>query len=589
MGYYDNVNLQLLALLDTTASISVELGCGTGALASVLMRRAPISEVIGIEVNKAAATEARKHLPHVIDGDIEENTAFNRLDEILADREIDQVIAGDVLEHLRNPWSVLEKLTDRMSAESSCVVCIPNSAHWSMIAQQLSGRWEYTDQGLFDRTHLRFFTRSSMISLFAQFGFQAEIVQPRFSKKDTGPVADEVISTLQVAAEKFGVPREHAETEYRPLQWLFRFRRSRPKQLRKVRAIAIRGSVPSLASVRVAQPLSSLAGYRPVDWRLSLGDFVLPDPNEQPGILCTYRLHPPEQSPAWRQLDELAARGWLILHDVDDHPAYLQAQRANDFLSIRNAHAVTVSTKNLAEVVRPLNPHVYVVPNQILDMPSLPPVDVGSSVQSLRLLFAALNRKADWIEQCSALEAEVRQGRLNCELSVVDFPELSTAEGKSLRRLPLLDHVTYRKEMMRADVVLCPLLPNEFNLCKSDLKTIESLSNGAIPILSPAAASLTDVSRDCFLVAEHPQDWINHVRQLTQDAAMVVDMKKRGRDWVSRHRMWHAHAPALDQLHDSLFLQLHGLETSRKERLAKHRPLLGQVTAKKISSRNPST
>lgn len=572
LGYYDNINLQLLALVDTTASVSLELGCGAGALASVLKRRAPLSDVICVEMNQDAAVQARTHLSQVIIGDIEEELTLQELDTALAGRKIDQLIIGDVLEHLRNPWSVLENITDRMSNESTCVVCVPNSAHWSMLAQQLLGRWEYTEQGLFDRTHLRFFTRSSTISMFQRFGFQAEIVRPRFSKTDTGAVADEIISALRTAAQKIGVTEAQAEREYRPLQWLFRFRRIHPKPIRKIRAISIRGSVPSLSAVRLAQPLASLAGYRPVDWKLALGDFVLPDPVGQPGILYTYRLHPPAGSPAWRQLDDLAARSWLILHDVDDHPAYLPAQKANDFLSIRNAHAVTVSTPNLAEVIRPLNPHVFVVPNQIMDMSVLPPAGNEDSGQPLRLLFAALNRKTDWVDQCSALETEIRLGRLNCELTVVGFPELAEADSKALRKLPLLDYENYRREMLRADVVLCPLLPTEFNLCKSDLKTIESLAHGAIPILSPAAATLTDVSRDCILVADKPEDWIVQVRHLCEDYARVVALKKLGQDWVSRHRMWHAHVRWLDQLHDNLLMKLPALEASRKARLACHIP-----------------
>lgn len=568
MGYYDNINPQLLALVDTTASVSVELGCGTGALASVLQLRAPMSAVIGVELNRGAAAQARTHLSEVIIGDIEEQLTLQELDTALAGRKIDQLIIGDVLEHLRNPWSVLQNITDRMSDESTCVVCVPNSAHWSMLAQQLFGRWEYTEQGLFDRTHLRFFTRSSTISIFQQFGFQAEIVRPRFSRMDTEAAADEIISALQTAAQKIGVTSEQAEREYRPLQWLFRFRRNQPKPIRKIRAIAIRGSVPSLSAVRLAQPLASLAGYRPLDWRLALGNFVLPDPAEQPGIIYSYRLHPPAGSPAWAQLDELAARGWLILHDVDDHPAYLPGQTANDFLSIRNAHAVTVSTPNLAEVIKPLNPHVFLVPNQIMEMSVLPPAASENSGQALRLLFAALNRKTDWRVQCSALETEIRLGNLNCELTVVGFPELDETESKTLRKLPLLDYESYRRELLRADVVLCPLLPTEFNLCKSDLKTIESLSHGAIPILSSAAASLTDVSRDCILVADQPEDWVAHIRNLSEDCAKIMVLKKLGRDWISRHRLWNRHVRKLDQLHDDLLLNLPSLESSRKSRIA---------------------
>ena len=60
------------------------------------------------------------------------------------------------------------------------LACIPNIQHYSVIVNLLRGRWDYQDEGLLDRTHLRFFTLASIRDLFVRAGLQVFDIQPRW-------------------------------------------------------------------------------------------------------------------------------------------------------------------------------------------------------------------------------------------------------------------------------------------------------------------------------------------------------------------------------------------------------------------------
>ncbi|MFY1635785.1 methyltransferase domain-containing protein [Solwaraspora sp. WMMB335] len=91
----------------------------------------------------------------------------------LAGHAYDVVILADVLEHLVEPELVLRALNDQkvLAPDGVLVVSYPNMAHESIIIELMTGNFEYTQTGLLDATHLRFFTRSSMQALLESSGY----------------------------------------------------------------------------------------------------------------------------------------------------------------------------------------------------------------------------------------------------------------------------------------------------------------------------------------------------------------------------------------------------------------------------------
>jgi SAM-dependent methyltransferase len=84
---------------------------------------------------------------------------------------LDLILCLDVLEHLLNPWRVAQYLNSLLRPGGSLIVSIPNIRNRRVLLQlAIRGKWEYTESGILDRTHLRFFTRTSAIELVASAG-----------------------------------------------------------------------------------------------------------------------------------------------------------------------------------------------------------------------------------------------------------------------------------------------------------------------------------------------------------------------------------------------------------------------------------
>ncbi|MDO8108549.1 class I SAM-dependent methyltransferase [Isoptericola sp. b441] len=162
----DAANTSHALMLDLVGGGSrvLDVGCATGYLAQALAARG--CTVSGVEMDPAAAEIARPLLDRLVVGNLAE------LDLVaeLGAGQFDVVVLGDVLEHLEQPEAVLRSMVPLLAPGGSFVISTPNVAHGSLRLGLLLGRWEYTDRGLLDRTHLRFFTRASLRALLRTAG-----------------------------------------------------------------------------------------------------------------------------------------------------------------------------------------------------------------------------------------------------------------------------------------------------------------------------------------------------------------------------------------------------------------------------------
>jgi 2-polyprenyl-3-methyl-5-hydroxy-6-metoxy-1,4-benzoquinol methylase len=161
--YYDRVNEDLLCLIPPDARVVLEVGCGAGALAAAYRRRNPSVKWFGVEMDLVAFSRAEKRMDRCFLGPIEkfEGCLKGIIHDGQAILQPDVIICGDVLEHLIDPWRVLTWLAELAAPGCQVLASVPNVGHWTVIRDLLAGRWEYQDEGLLDRTHLRFFTRQS--------------------------------------------------------------------------------------------------------------------------------------------------------------------------------------------------------------------------------------------------------------------------------------------------------------------------------------------------------------------------------------------------------------------------------------------
>jgi methionine biosynthesis protein MetW len=154
----------------------LDVGCATGYLAAELAARGCV--VVGVEADPAAAAAAtaRGVCAEVVTDDVETTDCRAAL---TTRAPFDAVVAGDVLEHLRDPWAALAFLASLLRPGGRVVVSVPNIAHWTGRRALLRGRFPYAEHGLFDRTHLRFFTRTGARELVASAGLR--VVAERFA------------------------------------------------------------------------------------------------------------------------------------------------------------------------------------------------------------------------------------------------------------------------------------------------------------------------------------------------------------------------------------------------------------------------
>jgi 2-polyprenyl-3-methyl-5-hydroxy-6-metoxy-1,4-benzoquinol methylase len=142
----------------------LDVGCATGFLGKALAGQG--CAVIGVEFDPQAAAEARALLDEVVEADLN----VTALADLFPGREFDAIVFGDVLEHLLDPDAVLRSAVELLAAGGAVVISIPNVAHGSLRLALLQGRWDYLETGLLDRTHLRFFTRESVLLMVAGAG-----------------------------------------------------------------------------------------------------------------------------------------------------------------------------------------------------------------------------------------------------------------------------------------------------------------------------------------------------------------------------------------------------------------------------------
>ena len=142
----------------------LDLGCSGGLLSQ--RARALGHRVLGVDVKELP--EEREPL----DGFIQANLDHGLPREVVEEGPFDIVMAGDLLEHVREPGLVLGDAHRILAPGGVLILSVPNFGHWYVRGRAVLGIFDYDRRGLLDQTHVHFFTRRSLERELRQAGFR---------------------------------------------------------------------------------------------------------------------------------------------------------------------------------------------------------------------------------------------------------------------------------------------------------------------------------------------------------------------------------------------------------------------------------
>jgi len=163
--YSSNVRREILQFIDSDKPglKLLDVGCSCGGNLMTIRQVNPSADLYGIEYNEKTAQVASCYgCVQVLDVEKFECEDWRN--------KFDYIVCGDILEHLYDPWKTLTRLRKYLNNEGKIIISLPNINHISIIAQILSGEWEYEEAGILDRTHLRFFTLKTAIAMVEKAG-----------------------------------------------------------------------------------------------------------------------------------------------------------------------------------------------------------------------------------------------------------------------------------------------------------------------------------------------------------------------------------------------------------------------------------
>lgn len=551
-GYYDTVNPELLAMMPLAARSVLEIGCGSGALAARWRAMNPSAAYTGVEISSDVAARASRVIDRVIAADIE--TLAD--DEIAASGSLDLIVMGDTLEHLREPERMLARAHHWLAPGGHLLLSVPNVAHWSALAALIRGDWPRRDSGLFDRTHLAFFTPATLLAALRGAGFiplrmraRNHLPDPAEAERWIAPLAElagrmgqdvtafraraealqhVVIAVRPGAADAPATPEQGGATGPEISPDADGTARLQPLRLHQVVL------VPRFMEVRTRVPARAMASDPLLVVSQSVQSFAVPANVDLPRVVVVQRPRMAERSRLLDQAAAYLAAGWVTVIEYDDDPRLIARIRGEDdvadryFQTAALGHAVQTSTPALGRLFQQVSPEVAVFPNAVAELAPTRPLRTGPA----RVVYGALNRPG--AADIAAALAPAIDDHPQTHFDVIQdrrfFDALPTAR-KTL--LPHQSYDDYLALLSRADIVLSPLDGRPEELAKSDVKWVEAASRGAVMIASAPVYAASIRHGETGLIAAGLNDWATLLSQVLADPGWQAAMAAAARDEIA--------------------------------------------------------
>lgn len=178
MDKYFGVRLDVLKLVPESCKTILDVGCGTGLTAAAIKDKTK-GQVYGLELSPEFASEAQKNMDEVYVEDV------SRFFAKAPKQQYDCIIFADILEHILDPWKVLENSKRFLLPGGVVIISIPNIRFYTTFYYLfIKAEWPYHERGIHDKTHVRFFTRKNVVKLVKDAGFQFRTFKPYYLVAD---------------------------------------------------------------------------------------------------------------------------------------------------------------------------------------------------------------------------------------------------------------------------------------------------------------------------------------------------------------------------------------------------------------------
>lgn len=203
-GYHTLVRKDIVPMVPKTGGALLDVGGGIGATAAYLKELGHV-EKAGV-VDLYAENSSDFELDFRMAGDLEDPALLGRV--IAEQGPFNVILCLDILEHLVDPWALIAQLHKGLVPGGIIVASIPNIRYYkASLPLIFRNEWTLTDAGILDRTHVRFFVKSTAIDLMTGSGLTLDDIQPNF------PFWDRNVRWFRKAT--FGLLNSFTDVQYR--------------------------------------------------------------------------------------------------------------------------------------------------------------------------------------------------------------------------------------------------------------------------------------------------------------------------------------------------------------------------------------
>ena len=177
---YTGLRSDILSMISAKPSYVLDVGCSNGIFLEYAKKGLGASYTVGVEIDSDLSREAMQRADQIINADLDCIKG-----EQIGIEKFDLILFADVLEHTKEPASVLREILKTGTQDVHIIISLPNIQHWTAIKNLIIGEWPLRERGLFDKTHLRFFTLRSIVTLAEECGLKVEKVHRNYRIMDS--------------------------------------------------------------------------------------------------------------------------------------------------------------------------------------------------------------------------------------------------------------------------------------------------------------------------------------------------------------------------------------------------------------------